>query len=791
MKLTLSWLKDHLETSASLQEICNKLVTLGLEVDAVDDPAEKLKGFVVGEVVDRQKHPKADRLSLCQIDDGSGTLLQVVCGAPNVRQGLKIAFAREGTVIPATGQVLKKGVIRDIESQGMVCSAQELKLGEDQGTILELDPALQPGQDLATALGLDDPVIELSITPNRSDCFGIRGIARDLAAAGVGILKPLIYTDFKSQFESPIQLAIEDSGGCQDFRGVFIRGVKNGSAPEKIRHRLESIGQKSINALVDVTNYITFDLGRPLHVFDAKKLHGDLWVTTANGGEVFKALDQKDYTLSKGALILKSGQEIVSLGGIMGGWSSGVTEETTDVFLEGASWDSVRIATTGRDLQLFSEARTRFERGVDPQSLEGGLNAGVHLILDWCGGEASQPVMATHTHGKPAPSPKKTIMLFSPYLCSMSGFEIDLTKAAEILTRLEFQVTVAPDRLEVVVPSFRPDVEGPADLVEEILRLMGYDAIPSRPLPQVALKPASPRKVDVIRRILASRGLHECQTWAFVSEESAEQFGGQAPPLKLENPLSVDLKVMRPSILPNLLSAALRNHNRDLPNSRLFEVASQFSVDGQSLMATGIRSHETHGRHWNAAPRAVDVFDVKADALAVLAATGLSSTAYQIIQGGAPPYYHPGRSGTIWQGHRILGYFGDIHPGTLKQRGMDFPVVGFEIFLDLLPEIKLRKAIASFSNFQPVTRDFAFVVDQKIPAAMIVSTVQKVDKQVITAVHVFDVYAGDKIEPGEKSIAVEVRLEPLNSTLTDLDLQALSQRIITQIEQNTGGKIRE
>ncbi len=791
MKFTLSWLKDHLDTTASLSEICDKLVNLGLEVEGIENPAEKLKGFVVAHVAERDKHPNADRLSLCQIDDGSGKLLQVVCGAPNVRQGLKIAFAREGTVIPITGQALKKGVIRDVESYGMICSASELMLeGEHEG-IMELDENLIPGTDLAVALSLNDAVIELSITPNRSDCFGVRGIARDLAASGLGTLKPLSYkASFTGKFDSPLKVIIDDSKRCPEFHGVYIRNIKNGMAPESIRRRLEAVGQRSINALVDMTNYITLDLGRPLHVYDAKKLHGDLFVTAAHDGEIFKALNAKDYTLSKGTTIVKSGDEIVSLGAIMGGQDSGATEETVDVFLECALWDPISVANTGRELQILSDARTRFERGMDPQSIEYGIQAGVQLILDWCGGEPSHITIANHIHGTPEKRAVSAITLTQNKLWSLSGFEVTLKEAEKILASLGFTVTTDKTELTVIPPSFRADIEGAADLVEEILRLIGYDNIPAIPLPQIPIKPRAPRKTEVIRQILASRGLNETHTWAFISEEKAQLFGGQAPHLAIEAPISVEMKIMRPSILPNLLDAALRNHNRDLQNSRFFEIAAQFSAAAQHLMATGLRSHHTHERHWQSSPRVVDLFDAKADALAALAATGLAATSYQIEQGGRP-YYHPGRSGTIYQGNRILGYFGEIHPRVLKQLDIDFPVVGFEVFLDLLPEVKLKKSIATFSNLQPVTRDFAFVVDQELPAEKIVSAILKTDKQLITNVSIFDVYAGDKMEQGKKSVAAQVRLEPTKATLTDTEIHNLSQKIIDQVAKTTGGKIRE
>ncbi|WP_010297786.1 phenylalanine--tRNA ligase subunit beta [Candidatus Odyssella thessalonicensis] len=790
MKFTLSWLKDHLDTSASLNEICDKLVNLGLEVENIENPAEKLKGFVVAHVVKREQHPNADRLSLCVIDDGSGQQLQVVCGAPNVRQGLKIAFAREGTVIPITGQALKKGVIRDVESQGMICSARELMIGENHDGIMELDSALVPGQDLATALKLDDPVIELSITPNRADCFGVRGIARDLAAAGLGTLKTLDYRPFVGTFDSPITVAIEASDICPEFKGVYIRNVKNGTAPDFIKHRLEAVGQNIINALVDITNYIAIDLGRPLHVFDAQKLPALLTVGEAQGGEAFEALNGKPYSLPAGAAKITANDEVISLGGIMGGSTTGATLETTDVLLECAHWDPIKTALAGQKLQLLSEARTRFERGVDPHSVDLGINAGVQLILQCCGGQPSHVVTATHKNVAPANyTLKAPITLTHAKLTSLGGLSISLEEAGDILSRLGFEVVTASTELTVTPPSFRFDIEGPADLVEEILRIAGYDNVPPVSLPQIKIQPKLPRKAEVVRQLLASRGLQECYTWSFLSEAKAQLFGGQAPHLSVENPISVELKVMRPSILPNLIDAAVRNHNRGLENCRFYEIAAQYSGKGEQLMASGLRTHHLHERDWQSSPRSVNVFDAKADALAVLAATGLSATSYQVEQGG-PSYYHPGRCGTIRQGNRVLGYFGEVHPRILKALEADFPVVGFEVFLEMLPEIKLKKTMANFSNLQPVTRDFAFVIDQETPAEKLVTAIQKVDKILIKSVNIFDVYAGANIEAGKKSIAIEVRLEPTKATLTDAEIHELSDKIIAHVGKTVGGKIR-
>jgi len=586
-----------------------------------------------------------------------------------------------------------------------------------------------------------------------------------------------------------VTVQIEDSSACPDFQGYYIRGIKNGSSPDWVQRRLTAVGQRVINAAVDMTNYLTLDLGRPLHVFDAAKIGKTLTVTAAKGDETFEALNEKSYVLSPGMTVITDDTGVQSLGAIMGGRHSGASHDTTDLFIECALWDPVRVTNTGRDLQILSDARTRFERGVNPHSQDFGLDAAAAMILEWCGGDISHRVVATHINGQPAPKTLQAIELTSNKLKSLAGFDIPISQATEILTSLGFSVEAGSDKITATAPSWRHDIDGSADLIEEILRIIGYDNIPASPLPVVPARPTPVSKKSVAQKVLAARGLNECQTWAFISEDKAALFGGQVGHLVLENPISVELKVMRPSILPNLVEAALRNHNRDLKNSRFFEVANQFSDKGQFLMASGLRSHKNHDRHWGAPQRDVDVFDAKGDAFAVLNAMGLSESSVQIDQ-SAISYYHPGRSGTIRQGNRILGYFGELHPRVLKSMDIDFTIVAFEVFLDLLPDIKIKKTVASLSNLQPLTKDFAFVVDRDLPAEKITSTIGKVDRKLITSVQVFDVYAGDKMDPTKKSIAVEVRFEPVSSTLTDEEIHSLMNKIIEQVQRTTGGELR-
>ncbi len=786
MKFTLSWLKDHLDTDQSLDQILDALVSVGLEVESVDNPAERLKDFVVAQVIEAGKHPNADRLNLCQVDDGSGQMLQVVCGASNVRQGMKVAFARIGTVVPATGQPLKKGNIRSVDSFGMLCSAEELLLAEESDGIMDLVTDAKPGSPLAPILGLDDAVIEVGLTPNRSDCFSVRGIARDLAAYGVGVLKDLKVPGITGNNPCPIKVSITDSA-CSHFTGRVIEGVKNGQSPAWMQRRLKAVGQKCISALVDVTNYIAFDIGRPLHVFDADKIKGNLVVRPAKTGETLEALDSKIYELEESMTTVSDDSSVLALGGIMGGIPSSCTETTTRVFIESAYFDPIRIAKTGQTLRIISEARTRFERGVAPTQVTLGVELATQYIIDMCGGVPSHMIEA----GKAIIKSTK-VSLSHKKLISYSGDEkITLTESSKLLQHLGFKIVKPEDdigEITVEVPSWRHDVSLDVDLIEEILRLRGYDALPTTSLP--LQKPnRSLRQPQVVREILSTRGLSEIYTWSFIDTETANKFGKG---VELEVPLSQDMAVMRPSLLPNHLKAVAHNQSKSLYNSAFFEVASRYLTTQQGIqedkMVAGVRSAETNIRHWNQAQRSVDVYDAKADALAVLEEMGINN--YQIDM-QAPDYYHPGRKGALKQGNKVLGYFGEIHPATIEDYKIDGPVVAFEIFLDNLPkEIKKKITPLTLSPYQVVTRDFAFILDQKVTADLLIRTIQKVDKTLIQDINIFDVYSGDKLPQNKKSIAIQVCLQAPDRTLSEEDLNTFSTNLISSVEKTCGGVLR-
>jgi phenylalanyl-tRNA synthetase beta chain len=792
MKFTLSWLKDHLETTASLSDIADRLVTLGLEVESVEDPSEKLKGFIVADVVEANRHPNADRLSLCYADMGKGERVQVVCGASNVRTGMKVAFAPVGVTIPASGMVLKKGKIRDVESFGMFCSARELEMGEDGDGILDLPPSLLAGTPLAEALGLSDPIIDVSITPNRADCFGVRGIARDLAASGLGTLKPLSYKTVPGTFPCPVAVSVEDAKACPDFQIQAIRGVRNGASPEWVQRRLRAIGLRPISALVDVTTYLTVDLGRPLHVFDLSKIQGNLTVRPSKTGETLAALNDKTYALEEDMTVIADTSGVLSLGGIMGGMSTACLDDTVDVLIECAIFDPIKTAQTGRNLSLLSDARTRFERGVDPLSVRPGLDAAIDLITQWCGGSVSENGITTYKTPQPK-AENALITLTQNKLNALSGCDIPLREAKEFLGALGFTIlSLDATNLTVQAPSYRMDIEGPADLVEEVLRLKGYDRVPLTPLPLLTITNKQPSLPSIVKRVLASRGLHEVVTWSFMAEDVASQFGGQDPALTLLNPISIDLGVMRPSILPNLIQAAVRNQDRGQGSVALFEVGPQFAKNGntsQCLMASGILAGQTSARHWAQPPRPFDVFDAKSHALAVLTAMGIAESSLQIEASGAD-YYHPGRKGCFKQGNRILASFGEIHPLIVTQMGGNGIFAGFEVFLDNIPPLKMKKSALQLSPYQPVTRDFAFVVDDAVPASQVIKAIEKADRALITSIHIFDVYKGEKLPDGKKSLAIQVRLEPQTGTLTDAQIGEVCDKIVSSVSKATDGALR-
>ncbi len=798
MKFTLSWLKEHLETDASVEEISSRLTMLGLEVESVVDPGETLKGFTVARVVEAEKHPNADRLRVCKVDTGDG-IIQVVCGAPNARAGLTVILARPGTRIPATGDVLKKGVVRGVESQGMMCSWRELGLGEDHDGIAELDGALRVGTPLTEAMPFD-PVYDISITPNRADCLGVRGVARDLAASGLGQLKPMVIEPVPAAFASPVSVKLgftpETANACPLFAGRMIRGVTNGDSPAWLKDRLTAIGLRPISALVDITNYITYDLARPLHVFDVAKLTGNVQARLARPGETLLALNGKDYQLDESMTVIADDARAEAIAGIIGGEETGCTASTTAVFLEAAYFDPARTGATGRALSIDSDARYRFERGVDPALVIPAMELATRMILDLCGGEASQPIVAGTE-----PEWRRAIALRPGRVAELGGIELGTAEIERLLTALGCRVTAADEgKLLVEPPSWRGDIHAEHDLVEEVIRLHGYDnlpvvSLPREPMPKPVLTPSQKRSSQ-IRRGLAGRGMVETVTWSFLPSAQAKLFGGGAAELTLANPISSDLDVMRPSVLPNLLSAAGRNADRGMKDLALFEIGPQFNGGAQpgqqSQIAAGVRAGATGPRHWSAKPRPVDVFDAKADALAAIAYAG-GPEALQVVA-DAPAWYHPGRSGCLKLGNKVVAWFGEIHPRVLQAMDVKGPVVAFELLLDVVPLPKARptkaRPLLKASPFQAVERDFAFILDSTVAAAAVVKAARDADKALITDVALFDLFEGAALGAGKKSLAIAVTLQPTDKTLTDADIEAVANRIVDNVARATGGVLR-
>ena len=806
MKFTFSWLKDHLETRATLGEIVTALTRIGLEVERVEDKAAALAAYTVARVVSAERHPNADRLRVCMVDTGSGEPVQVVCGAPNARTGMTSVFAPPGTFIPGKNMKLEVGTIRGEISRGMLVSAFELQLSDDHEGIIDLPADAPVGQPYAAYAGLDDPVIEINLTPNRPDCASVHGIARDLAAAGLGSLKRAGVPTVAGSGSCPVQVRLDFADGdahlCPAFALRLVRGVKNGPSPAWMQRRLAAIGLRPINALVDITNYVTFDRGRPLHVFDAGKVKGDLVVRRARDGEELQALDGRTYRLDPSVVVIADDDGPESIAGIMGGERTGCDEATTDVLIESALWDPLTIAQTGRKLGIITDARYRFERGVDPAFTVPGLDLATELVTDLCGGEPSERQLA-------GAIPDRDHAIDFPWteVKRLSGLDLPRPEAKVILGELGFMVAGAGDRVKVLPPSWRPDIEGKADLVEEIVRIAGLDRIEAKPLARIEASVAKPvltliqKRTRLAKRLLAARGLVEAVTWSFIAHDEAELFGGGDRRLTLANPIASDLSDMRPSLLPGLLKAAGRNADRGLSDVALFEVGQCFASDepeGQVLKAAAVRRGaaraEGVGRHWHGGVAAVDAFDAKADAVALLVALGLPMAGVQVAP-GAPAWFHPGRSGLLQFGPKnVVGAFGEVHPKALKVLDLKGPLVAFEIALDALPPPKYRptkmKPKLQLSEFQPVTRDFAFVVARDVAAADILKAAQGAERQLVTGIEVFDVYEGSGIDPDKKSVAIAVTLQPVGKTLTDAEIEDVSARIVAEIVKKTGATLR-
>ncbi|MEZ0211983.1 MAG: phenylalanine--tRNA ligase subunit beta [Xanthobacteraceae bacterium] len=800
MKFTLSWLKQHLDTQASLDDIVGALNRIGLEVEGVEDKAGKLKDFTIAYVISAVQHPNADKLRVCMVDTGQGAPVQVVCGAPNARTGMKSVFSPPGTYIPGKNITLGIGTIRGVESRGMLCSAAELQTSDDHDGIIDLPEDAPVGAGYAEWAGLGDPVIEIAVTPNRADCLGVSGVARDLAAAGLGRLSTPAVWPVEGSFPCPVGVTIEDGAPCPAFALRLVRGVTNGPSPDWLQAQLRAIGLRPISALVDITNLLTFDRSRPLHVFDAAKVTGDLVVRRARTGESLLALDGKTYALDDSMGVIADDRGVESLAGIMGGEDSGCDAATTDVLIESALWDPISIAQTGRRLGIHSDARFRFERGVDPAFMRAGLELATKLVLELCGGQASQVVLAGTV-----PDTARSIDFPLALTARLTGLEASDDEAIDTLERLGFIVAGAGPVVQVSPPSWRADIEGKADLVEEVVRILGLDRVPAAPFPrdETARKPVlTPLQLRTrkTRRALAARGLVEAVTWSFVPKAVAELFGGGKPELALANPIAADLSDMRPSLLPGLIRAAQANADRGLGDVGLFEVGQVFAGDrpqDQFIAASGLRRLTAKpagaGRHWSGAAGPVDAFDAKADALAVLAAAGAPVANLQ-VSADAPSWFHPGRSGSFRLGANVLGHFGELHPAVLDALGAGGPLVAFEVVLDRVPVPKAKptrvKPALDVSAFQPVERDFAFVVERSIASADLARAALAADRKLIAGVNLFDLYEGPGIESGKKSVALAITLQPREKTLTDAEIEAVAARIVAEVGRKTGATLR-
>jgi phenylalanyl-tRNA synthetase beta chain len=805
MKFTLSWLKDHLETDASLDAILEALTDLGLEVEEVADPAARLGAFRIARIIEASAHPDADRLRLCRVEvrdgpDAAPQEVQVVCGAPNARTGLVGVFAPVGTHVPGTGVDLKPGVIRGQESNGMMCSERELELSEDHDGIIELPGDAPLGARYIDYAGLNDPMIYIKVTPNRPDALGVRGIARDLAARGLGVLKPLPVEPVPGAFDSPLRVEIDPAlkaKGCPLFMGRVIRGVRNGPSPVWLQRRLKAIGLRPISALVDVTNFFTFALNRPLHVFDMAKVSGDvLRIHPSAGGEEILALDGKTYRLQAGMMAISDSAGVESIAGIMGGEHSGCTDETTDLFLESAYWDPITIATTGRALRINSDARYRFERGIDPAFTGPGLELATQMILDLCGGEAGRVV----SDGA-VPETTRAYRFDASRVGKLVGMDIPEAEQRATLTALGF----ALDGDMATPPSWRPDVLGEADLVEEVARVASLSKLEGKPMvrttqgvPAPILTPMQ-RRERLARRTLAALGYHECVTYSFIDAQSATLFGGGEDAMRLENPISSEMTHMRPDLLPGLLQAAARNQARGSMDMALFELGPVFSggePGEQALHATGLLVGATSPRDPHGSRRTVDLFDARGDAETVLAALG--APAKLQIDRKVAPWFHPGRAGRLTLGPKlVLATYGEVHPRVLRAYGIKGAAVAFTLHPTAVP--MPRNAAATrpalvLHDLQAVERDFAFVLDADTESQAVVNAAQGADKTLIESVRVFDAFGGDKAEAqmgaGKKSLAISVRLQPQNKTLTEEEIEAVSAKIIDKVAKATGGMLR-
>ena len=796
MKFTLSWLKDHLDTTASVDEIAEALTDLGLEVEEIINPAERLSAFTLAKVTHAEQHPDADRLRVCTVATDEGDK-QIVCGAPNAREGITVVLAKPGDYVPGIDVTLSVGKIRGVESHGMMASERELELSDEHNGIIEL-PSGEIGQSFVDWLAENDPakvdpVIDIAITPNRQDALGVRGIARDLAARGLGTLKPAPSAQVEGTYDSPITVTIDEDtrDDAHVFMGRLIKGVKNGPSPQWLQDRLRAIGLRPISALVDITNFFTYDQNRPLHVFDADKVNGNLRVHRAKGGETLVGLDEKEYTFPAGAVVISDDHEIESIAGIMGGLRTGCTEETTNVFLEAAVWDAIQIAKTGRALKINSDARYRNERGIDPLFNAPAIELATQMILDLCGGEASHVVQAGEV-----PDTSRAYKLDTDRVVSLVGMEIPAEEQRKTLEALGFVM----DGDMAQVPSWRPDVQGSADLVEEVARVASLTKLVGKPLPRVTTGVPKPvltpmqKREGIARRTVAALGYNECVTYSFIDADNAAAYGG-VEANRLENPISSEMSHMRPSLLPGLLAAAARNQARGFQDLALFEVGPVFhgaEPDEQETLVTGILVGHTGPKDRFGTRRPVDTFDAKADIEAVLSALGAPAKLMHLRDMNA--WWHPGRSAKLSLGPKnVLGAFGELHPKAIDAAGVKGPVVAFAVHIGKIPFPKNKgatRAALGASDLQSVERDFAFVVDANVEAVNLVNAAAGADKALIDEVRIFDEFIGGSLGEGKKSLAITVRLQPRDKTLTEKDIEAVSAKIVQKVEKATGGSLR-
>ena len=801
MKFTLSWLKNHLETTATLEEILYALTDLGLEVEGVEDPADRLGTFKIGYVKAAEKHPDADKLQVCTVETAEG-VRQIICGAPNARQGIRVVVAQPGDYIPGIDTTIKVGKIRGVESFGMMCSERELELSDEHDGIIELGDDAVVGQRYIDYAGMNDPVIEIAITPNRPDALGVYGIARDLAARGIGTLKHTKTEAVSGSFSSPITVTLADDvkdKSCPLFVGRYIKGVKNGPSPAWLQQQLRAVGLRPISALVDITNFMTYGYNRPMHVFDADKVHGNITVRKAHAGEKLVALDDSEYTFNGSETVIADEKAAESIGGIMGGLETGCTPETVNVMVEAAYFDTIDIAQTGRRHKINSDARYRNERGIDPAFTQEGMEIATRMILDLCGGEASELIIAGSV-----PDVSRSYKLDPSRVISLVGMDIPKDQQVRILTDLGFVVTGEGTVLDVAVPSWRPDVLGEADLVEEVARVASLTKLEGKPMPRpagvapVVLTPIQKRE-STLRRTVAALGYHESVTYSFIDAKAAALFEGGGDDVMLSNPISADLSHMRPSILPGLLQAAARNQARGFSDLALFELGPVFNggePDDQGRQVSGIRIGQSAARNAHGTRRPVDLYDAKADAQAALSAIGAPEKL--MVMRNAPAWFHPGRSAALSLGPKNpLAVFGELHPKVLAALGVRGPAVAFTVFPDSVPYPRSKTATRpalSVHDLQAVERDFAFVVDDRVEVGAVVKAAQSADKALIENVSVFDVFDGAKaaaqMGDGKKSVAIAVRLQPKQATLTDKDIEAVTTKVIAEVAKATGGALR-